>query len=288
MTDHNQKLELYFELKNTPESSRESYNRRIQAFLKFLSPKPPTEIDVSDVQAYILHLKQKKNLKPGTINTYISSIRFFYTHVLGKEWDSKQVPRMRRPAVLPVIPPKEEVLAIINGTTNLKHQAMLVLLYGSGLRVSEVAKLRIRDICSKNMWVRVEGAKHNTNRYSILSETALEVLRNYFKAHFFGKRYKPDDWLFPGATPGEHVNVKTIKNNLIRLRDKLSLDSRISAHTLRHCFATHALEEGVDPTVIQHLLGHRNFATTAKYLHLTSKSRMGIKSPLDSLTGKCK
>jgi site-specific recombinase XerD len=281
MIDYNQEMDLYFELKGTPESSRESYLRRVKAFTEFIQAKnkDAEEITERDIQEYILYLKREKALSAGTINNYISSIRFFYTHVLDKEWDKKKIPRMKRVQKMPVIPPKEDVLAILDGTANLKHKAILALIYGSGLRVSEVARLRICDICSKTMRVRVENAKHGTNRYTILSERALKVLRDYFRAYFTS--YKLEDWLFPGRKRGEHINVKSIKNTLIKLRNKLQLDPRISAHSLRHCFATHSLENGVDPVFIQQMLGHKNLSTTTTYLHLTSKSLMGIKSPLD-------
>jgi site-specific recombinase XerD len=164
---------------------------------------------------------------------------------------------MKRIHKFPVIPAKKDVLAILNETTNLKHKAILSLIYGSGLRVSEVAKLKICDICSKTMRVRVENAKHNTNRYTILSNTTLITLRQYFRANFPSKSYKPDDWLFPGQDKNGHIHVKTIKNTLIKLRNKLQLDKNISAHTLRHCFATHALENGVDPVYIKQMLGHK-------------------------------
>lgn len=284
MSRYEQEIDLYFELKGTPESSRESYLRRMHAFVKYMHDRNecPEEVTERDIQQYILHLKKEKGLSAGTINNYISAIRFFYTHVLNKDWDKKKIPRMKKTHKLPVIPPKQDVLAILNGTTNLKHKAIFVLIYGSGLRVSEVARLKISDICSKTMRVRIENAKHNTNRYSILSETALKVLRDYFKAYLSSTNYKPEDWLFPGQAPGEHIHIKSIKNTLIKLRNQLQLDAKISAHTLRHCFATHSLEEGIDPVIIQQLLGHKNLSTTTAYLHLTSKSLMGIKSPLDS------
>ncbi|MDF2789528.1 MAG: integrase [Neobacillus sp.] len=132
------------------------------------------------------------------------------------------------------------------------------------------------------MRIRVEHAKHNTNRYTILSETALEVLREYFRNYFSSRTYKSNDWLFPGQNSLEHIHVKTIKNTMIKLRNKLELDSRISAHTLRHCFSTHSLEDGIDPVFIQQMLGHKSLHTTLAYLHMTSKSLMGVKSPLDS------
>jgi integrase/recombinase XerD len=283
MDPYKQKVELYFELKGTPDSSRESYWRRMNAFLIYMQERnrPIEEMTLEDVQQYILYLKKDKGLSAGTSNNYISAIKFFYTYVLEKEWNPIKVPRMKRVQSFPVIPSKKEVLLLLNSTNNLKHKAVLALIYGSGLRVSEVAKLRICDIDGKNMRVRVENAKHNTNRYTILSETALKVLREYFK-HYFTKDYKRNDWLFSGQDKVDHIHVKTIKNTLIRLRDKLHLDTNISAHTLRHCFSTHLLEDGVDPVFIQQMLGHKSLKTTLTYLHMTSKSVMGIKSPLDT------
>ena len=285
MKQYEQKIELFFELKGTPDSSRESYWRRMRAFLNFMQglKKPIEELTLEDIQQYILYLKKEKGLSAGTINNYVSAIKFFYTYVLEREWNPIKVPRMKRTQKFPIVPAKEDVLLLLNSTVNLKHKAILVLIYGSGLRVSEVAKLKISDICSKTMRIRVDHAKHNTNRYTILSQTALEVLREYFKADFPTKNYKPNDWLFPGRIETDHINVKSIKNTMIRLRDKLHLDSTISAHTLRHCFSTHSLENGVDPVFIQQMLGHKSLKTTLTYLHMTSKSLMGVKSPLDSM-----
>lgn len=284
MNQYNEIIELYFELKGTPESSQESYYRRMRAFLTFMQvhEKSIEDMNETDIQQYILYLKREKGLSPGTINNYISAIRFFYTYVLQKEWNSQKVPRMRRETSFPMIPPKKDVLALINETANLKHKAILMLIYGSGLRVSEVAKLKISDICSKTMRIRVEHAKHNTHRYTILSQKALETLRDYFKQEFAKGEYTPNDWLFPGQNKMDHYHVKSIKNTIIKLRNKLGLDPRISAHTLRHCFATHALEDGVDTVLIQQMLGHKSLKTTQLYLHMTSKSMMGIKSPLDT------
>lgn len=286
MEKYMKEIEMYFELKDTPESSREAYLRRIQAFIKFISAKGKDIEDSGeqDIREYILHLKEQGR-SPGTINNYISAVRFFHTIIMEREWDSIRIPRMRNPKKLPVIPDREDILAILNGTGNLKHRAILFLLYGSGLRISEAAKLRIRDICSSDMKVRVENAKHDTNRYAVLSEKALIVLREYFKVYFAGKHYQPDDWLFPGRKQGVHINVKSIKNTLIKTRNKLGLDHRISAHTLRRCYATHSLEDGVDIATIQQLLGHKNISTTFAYLFLTSKALMGVRSPLDTLGG---
>lgn len=285
MNNYLETIELYFELKGTPESSQESYYRRMRAFLIYMQDlgRPIEDTNETDIQQYILYLKKDKKLSAGTINNYISAIRFFYTYVLQKEWNSIRLPRMKRESHFPVIPTKEDVLSLIHLTTNLKHKSILMLIYGSGLRVSEVARLKICDICSKTMRVRIEHAKHNTNRYTILSQTALEALRNYFRNDFAHTTYQPNDWLFPGRNKKDHYAVKSIKNTVIKLRNQLGLSPHISAHTLRHCFATHALENGVNPVFIQQMLGHKTLKTTLGYLHMTSKSLMGIKSPLDTL-----
>ncbi|MBU9710514.1 tyrosine-type recombinase/integrase [Evansella tamaricis] len=210
MEHYERKIELFFELKGTPESSRKSYRRRMHSFLKYIQEKDITieEVTDEDAQQYILHLKNVRGLSPGTINNYISSVRFFYTYVLDREWNSRKVPRMRRPVKFPVIPPREDILKMLDETTNLKHKAFFVLIYGSGLRVSEVAKLKIKDICSRTMRIRVEKAKHNTNRYTILSETALQILRLYFKSYFANIPYTKEDWLFPGQDKKDLLVLK--------------------------------------------------------------------------------
>lgn len=281
-------IKLYFELKGTPLSSQESYFRRMTAFLKFIQNqnKRIEDIAESDIQQYILYLKNEKGLSAGTINTYISGIKFFYTHILDKEWNPRKVPPMKTIDKMPLIPARDDILAILNAPKNLKHKAILYLMYGSGIRVSEVAQLKISDICSKTMSVRIDDAKHNTNRYTILSQASLEVLRQYFREYFDLHHYKRDDWLFPGQNKKAPINVKTIKNTIIKLRNRLNMDKGISSHTLRHAFATHALENGIDSAFIQELLGHKRFQSTLNYLHMTSKSLMGIKSPLDVDGGK--
>jgi site-specific recombinase XerD len=141
MKQYEQKIELFFELKGTPNSSRESYWRRMRAFLNYMQKikRPIEEMNHEDIQQYILYQKKEKELSAGTINNYISAIKFFYTYVLEREWNSIKVPRMRRTQKFPVVPSREEILSLLDLATNLKHKAILQLIYGSGLRVSEVA-----------------------------------------------------------------------------------------------------------------------------------------------------
>jgi site-specific recombinase XerD len=280
------RFELYFELRGLPETSKDSYLRQLRLFAGHLEGCGGTlgSLSYADIQKYILYLKNQKHLSPGTVNNCISAIRLFCCSVLEWEWNSHRAPRMKRVKTIPVLPPHDAVMKLLNAPKNPKHRAILSLLYGSGLRVSEVSKLRIRDINSSDMTVRVQNAKHGTDRYTILAGSTLKTLREYFIAYIKPRGYGsgPDDWLFPGQTPGEHINVRSVKNMFIRFRDKYRLDNRISAHTLRHCFATHCLEQGVSLAYIQEMLGHKDIKTTAAYLHLTAKSLMGVKSPLDT------
>jgi site-specific recombinase XerD len=278
------RFELYFELRGLPETSKDSYLRLLRLFVRHISDhgKTLSSLSYDDIQQYMLYLKNHKRLSPGSINNYMSAIRLFCCCILEWEWNSNKVPRMKRIKTIPVLPAHDAIMKLLYAPENLKHRAILSLLYGSGLRVSEVAGLRIRDINGVDMTVRVQDAKHGTNRYTILAQSTREILREYFKAQIKPYGYSPDDWLFRGQTPGGHINVRSIKNMFIRFRDRYGLDCRISAHTLRHCFDTHCLEQGIGIAHIQEMLGHREIKTTTAYLHLTSKSLMGVKSPLDA------
>lgn len=282
MKNYLDQINLYFELQGVSESFRESYLRRIKYFIEYLYSQLVVIENTSyeDIQRFVMHLKKDRNLSAGTINNYISAARFFWINALNKKWNYRKVPRMKTYRKLPEIPSKEDILKIINLTSTIKQKAIFSLLYGSGLRIGEVARLRIGDICSKSMSVKVEEAKHNTTRYSILSNYSLNILRQYFKM-YFTKDYSLDDWLFKGAKPGSHITTKTIGNTLAKIRAKYNLRSNISPHTLRHCFATHLLENGVELPYIQQLLGHKHLSSTQRYLHMTSKSLLGVTSPLD-------
>ena len=195
---------------------------------------------------------------------------------MKNEWDAKKVPRMRGYNPFPAVLSKGEVFEIIDSITNLKHKAILMTIYGSGLRVSEVANLKVSDIDSRNMQIHVHKSKNKNDRYAILTNKDLEILRKYWL-----ECGKPKDWLFPGINKDEHINVKTIKNLVLKLKAKLKITKNISAHTFRHSFATHLLEADVQLTHIQHLMGHKSIKSTICYLHMTSKAMMNIKSPVD-------
>lgn len=283
---YSQELELYFELKGSPNTTKKAYEYLVNVYIRHLAERgiTPEQSTDRDIQLFILHLKNDLRLQPGSINNYISAIKFFSTHVLERTWNAHRVPRMQNKKTMPTIFSRSDIKLFIDSTANLKHKAFLSLLYGSGVRTSEVIKLKINDICSETMQVRVAEAKHGTDRYTILSEHSLLILRDYFKTCFH-PGYSRNDWLFPStADPSTHITRKTVAKTIQNRRKEMSMsiDKPFTPHTLRTCFATHLLESGVELAFIQQMLGHRDIRTTAKYTYLTSKTMMGIKSPLDS------
>ena len=230
---------MYFELKGSPKSTRDNYSCTLNVYLKHLDERgiKPEQSTDRDIQQFILHLKNDLHLQPGTINNYISAIKFFNTHVLERTWNAHRVPRMQNRKTMPTVFPREDIRLFIDGMTNLKHKAFLSLLYGSGLRVSEVVELIINDICSKTMQVRVDGAKHGTDRYTILAESSLLILRDYFRGYFKSDCDRKG-WLFP-STPDctKHITRKTVAKTIQNRRDALGFGPSFTPHTLRHCFA---------------------------------------------------
>ena len=219
-----------------------------------------------------------RNLSTGYVNQAYSALRFFFETTLDRHWDIKHIPRAKKQKKLPVIISKEEIQAILNEVNNLKHKTIFYTIYGGGLRVSEVVKLRLKDIDSSNMKIIVSQGKGNKDRHTLLSNTNLNILREYYKV------YKPKYWLFPGQNPENHLSRRTPQKEFRKARIKAGISKKASLHTLRHCFATHLLDAGVDLIYIQQLMGHASIKTTSMYLHLRDTRVLKIKSPLDTLS----
>lgn len=186
------------------------------------------------------------------------------------------IERPREEKFLPEVLSQEEVTALLNATDNLKHKAVLMTIYSGGLRISELINLKIKDIDSDRMQIRIEQAKGKKDRYTLLGQKTLEVLRSYVK------QYQPREWLFEGVNHGPYSET-SIKKALRTALDKTKITKRVSPHTLRHSFATHLLEMGTDLRYIQNLLGHQSSKTTEIYTHITVKGFDQIKNPLDRL-----
>lgn len=225
---------------------------------------------------FLRHLVIDRKTSASYQNQAINAIKFYYEKVLGQPRKVYQVERPIKEKSLPVVLSQAEVGDLLNATENIKHRAILMLSYSAGLRVSELTNMRIKDVDSDRMQLRIEQSKGKKDRYSILSVRLLEQLRRYFK------EYRPKEWLFEGMT-GEQYSTRSIQAIMKASASKAGIKKKVSVHTLRHSFATHLLEQGTDLRYIQDLLGHESSKTTEIYTHVTTKGFDQIVSPLDNL-----
>jgi site-specific recombinase XerD len=238
--------------------------------------KPPDQLNEDDVKAFLHSIVTDRKLSQSSLKITYSALRFLYETTLGKGWVIDRIPYPKTTRMIPHILSKAEIQRLFDVAATLKQKAMLMVTYSAGLRASETARLKITDIDSTRMLIRVDQGKGNKDRHTLLSQVALETLREYWK------QYRPKGWLFPRDTnPLEHVPVATIQTAFKRAKRQANLRKPASCHTLRHSFATHLLEAGVDLHTIQVLLGHSSIRTTTVYLHVSNKSLAKIVSPLD-------
>jgi len=277
MTVFKEKMMQDMKLRNFSSRTQYSYLMHIDHFEKFFDSKADS-LDTEHIRDFLTHAIDVRNLSTGYVNQAYSALRFFFESTLGRHWDIKHIPRAKKEKKLPVILSKEEILTIFNQVTNLKHKAIFYTIYGGGLRVSEVVKLRVKDIDSSSMKIIVCQGKGNKDRHTLLSKTNLHILRDYYR------RYRPKYWLFPGQNSDKHLSPRTPQKEFRKARSKASILKDASLHTLRHCFATHLLDAGEDLVYIQQLMGHASIKTTSMYLHLRDTRLLKIKSPLDTLS----
>ncbi len=263
-------------LKNYSKNTIRTYRTMLQEFLQHYSHLDRDKITEEQIREYLLYLIEKRKISVSYQNQSINAIKFYYEQVLGRPVRTYYVQRPKKEWNLPNVLSEKEVELILNNTENIKHKAILSLIYSAGLRRGELINLRIEDIDSARMYVIIRQGKGRKDRYSILSTRVLELLRVYFK------EYKPKEWLFEGQFGGQYSET-SIFNILKAAVGKSGIRKRVTIHTLRHCFATHLLEHGVDLRYIQELLGHRSPKTTEIYTHITQRGLGKIKSPLDHL-----
>lgn len=238
--------------------------------------KPPDQLDENDVKAFLVSIVTDRKLSQSSLKIAYSALRFLYETTLNKGWVINKIPYPKTTKTIPHILSKGDIQRIFDTTATLKQKAMLMVTYSAGLRAGETARLKITDIDSARMLIRVEQGKGNKDRHTLLSHVALETLREYWK------QYRPKEWLFPRDTrPEDHVPVATIQAAFKRAKRQANVRKPASCHTLRHSFATHLLEAGVDLHTIQLLLGHSSIRTTTIYLHVSNKTLAAIVSPLD-------
>lgn len=271
-------LEEAGKIRNLKESSINCYKNYVSYFLNYMG-KVPEELTCQDVRKFLL-TKKDEGLKATTLNLYNSAIRFFYRNVLRILWDDITVPRMIIEHKLPVVLSVDEVDRLLDATDDLKYKAMFATMYSSGMRVSEVIHLHYEDISRNNMQIHVRNTKNRMDRYTILSNRNLALLTEYWFACG-----RPRNILFPNKFTGEYLTVSSVEQVLRRSASAAGL-SGVTPHCLRHSFATHLMEQGVEQRKIQSLLGHRDPKSTEVYLHVSNKSLMGIRSPFDRKEGK--
>lgn len=266
------------QIKGFAEKTQYAYLNHVAAYAKYYR-KSPEDLGEEDIKNYLYYLIQDKGVSKSYVSGVYSGLKFLYSTTLGRQWDMTKIPRVKKDKKLPVVLSPTEVKSIFNAVDNFKHKVILMTVYASGLRVSEAVNLKTTDIDSKNMQIHIRGGKGNKDRYCILSRTNLDILRQYYKS------FRPKEWLFYGQSLFEPMSERTIQRVFKIAKEKANIKKNASIHTLRHSFATHLLESGVDIYHIQQLMGHSNIKTTNMYIHLQRKDLLNIISPLDRLEG---
>ena len=262
------------QLRGATTRTQETYLREVSNLAKYFN-RSPEELGEDELKEYMLYLMKERHLSDGTYRFYVTALKFLYRTTLKREWVVEKIKCPKRKRKLPVVLDISEVESLFSVTTNLKHKAILMITYSSGLRVSETARLKMTDIDSKRMMVRVRQGKGGDDRYSILSQTALEHLRQYWR------KYRPTEWLFEGAKKDDHISTHSIQLMFYAARKRAGITKPASVHTLRHSFATHLIEAGTSLHHVQLLLGHRSPTTTTVYLHVSRLNLAQVISPLD-------
>jgi site-specific recombinase XerD len=270
-----QRMRGDLQLRGFSPHTQKEYLMRVTHFARYFG-KLPDKLGEKEVKEYFLYLTRDKHASYGVLNMTYCALKFIYTVTLERPWEVEKIPRLKRPVKMPVILDKMEVRRLIAVTENLKHKAILTMAYSSGLRISEVAHLKVSDIDSARMTVLVRQGKGKKDRYTILSKVALVTLTQYLET------YKPTSWLFPGTVPGRPITESSIGCVMRAAKKWAGITKRATIHTLRHSFATHLLEGGTDIRSVQSLLGHRSLRTTIIYLHVSPQSLSRVKSPLDT------
>lgn len=268
-------------LRGLAAGTRHDYLMHARIFLEYIV-RPIEELDEEDIRQYLSYLICEKKLAASTVNTYNAALRFLFGVTLNRTLNYRQIPRLKQVRRLPKILTRDDLRSVFENASTLRNKAMLMTLYGAGLRLSEVCMLRVTDIDSDSMRIFVNLGKGGKDRYTILSQTNLGILRDYWR------QYRPrhsDGWLFLNKDGTSHANCRMVQEALAAALKRSGIQKDATVHTLRACFATHMLESGVDVCTVKQLLGHTHIQSTTFYVHLLALSPK-LKSPLDSLPKK--
>jgi site-specific recombinase XerD len=274
MSKLKEQMKADLQLKGFKPNTQRTYLREVSNFARYFD-KSPEELGKEEVKKYLLHLIEDKKLSQGTFKFYVSGIKFLYNTTLNRHEVVQDIKYPKAKIKLPVVLDLSEIQALFSATDNIKHKAILMIIYSSGLRISEASRLKITDIDSKRMMVRVEQGKGGKDRYTILAQTALDHLRQYWR------QYHPKEWLFEGQKDNTHIMTSTIYQIFCDAKERAGITKLVSPHSLRHSFATHLVEAGTSLHHVQLLLGHRSPTTTTVYLHVSQLNLAQVVSPLD-------
>lgn len=265
-------------LRGLSKNTLKSYTLNVRIFLEYCN-RPIEQLDENDIRRFLYYLINEKKVMPQTVNAYSAAIRFLFAVTLNRTLNYLQIPRQKKRKTFPEVLTRAEVSSIIDSCLNIKHKAMLMVVYSAGLRVSEAAALKIQHIDSENMRLFVEDGKGGKDRYTLLSQTCLDGLREYWK------KYRPDHpegWLFLGTFNLSHITTAGIGCAFTAAAKRAGITKDVSIHSLRHAFSTHLLEDGATLLQVKELLGHSSIQSTTIYLHLANLTA-NVKSPLDKL-----
>ena len=261
------------------DTTRHEYIGRVGNFVQFFG-HPPDEATLDDVNKYQYHMTRVRRVSWSYFNQTVAALKFFFGTTLKKDWNIQHIPYARRTGRrLPVILSQEEVVRFFAAVPNVKHRVILMTLYATGLRISEALRLRLVDIDSSRMVVRVEQGKGRKDRYTMLSPVLLAILREYWKIS------RPKTWLFQHRYLDKPLTTNTMRQIVRLAREKAGIKKNVRTHDMRHAFATHLLEKGVNIRIIQTLLGHSSLRSTEIYTHVSRTFLQDTKSPIDDLSG---
>ena len=246
----------------------------VRGFVAYFK-QAPEALGTEEIRTYLHYLTRERQLSQGSINQTYSALKLLYEITLGRTWDPLKLPRGKKPQTLPVIFSQAEVGRLFDAVSYLKHRVLLVTIYSAGLRVSEVTHLRVDDIDSSRMLIRVRQGKGKKDRYTLLAQRTLPLLRAYWQKH------QPRGWLFPGRPADKPISEHAVQQVFRQALAKAQINKVANTHALRHSFATHLVEQGIDLCHIQRLLGHASIKTTVRYIHVSTRHITQVPSPLD-------
>ena len=272
------KMKEDMDMRNFSKYTYDSYLGKTKDIMRYYGEKQLEEVTTEELREFLLkYLKDERKLSDRSINYYNSVIRFIYEVTLDKVLNKKQLPMMKKKKAVYKVLTKEELSTFFNVCDNFKFQTIFMLVYGSGLRVGEVANLRVEDIDSKNMRIFVREGKGNKERYTILPKRSLEMLRTYWKKY---RQPKKEERIFLSEL-GEPITVGVIRTHFRKYRKKAKINEKATVHTLRHNFATDLIERGATLIQVKELMGHSNIRSTMEYVHVANID-LGLESPLDA------